>query len=294
MTKVSVIIPTYNRFSCLLNAIKSVKNQTYKNIEIIVVNDCSTEQNYSEFNFYIKQEFGENCYAKHINLPRNTREIYAGCSSEKTRNISFIDIDSKQITFNGHDFYIINLPINSRQIFGKVAGGGNARNIGMKLATGDYIAFLDDDDYFLPTKIEKQLFAMKESNCLLSCTETYCGKGLYNANLLGQYDICHYKGINWENLKKKFRKKRRLLLLNNMYKENINIWGKDAVNTHNCCTCSSMIIKKDLVNKAGNFPILKFAEDWAYWKKLINHSNIVFLREPLTYRDINHGKYKQG
>ena len=35
MEKVSVIIPTYNRFKYLLNAIKSVQEQTYKNIEII-------------------------------------------------------------------------------------------------------------------------------------------------------------------------------------------------------------------------------------------------------------------
>ena len=42
MDKVSVIIPTYNRFHFLLNTITSVKEQTYKNIEIIVINDCST------------------------------------------------------------------------------------------------------------------------------------------------------------------------------------------------------------------------------------------------------------
>jgi len=38
MDKVSVIIPSYNRFTFLLNTIESIKNQTYKNIEIIVSN----------------------------------------------------------------------------------------------------------------------------------------------------------------------------------------------------------------------------------------------------------------
>ena len=38
---ISVIIPTYNRFEYLTNAIDSVQNQTYKNFEIIVVNDES-------------------------------------------------------------------------------------------------------------------------------------------------------------------------------------------------------------------------------------------------------------
>ena len=45
---VSVIIPSYNRFQYLLNAVNSVKNQTYKNYEIIVVNDESSQKEYYE------------------------------------------------------------------------------------------------------------------------------------------------------------------------------------------------------------------------------------------------------
>lgn len=45
---VSVIIPSYNRFEYLLNAVNSVKNQTYKNYEIIVVNDESSQKEYYE------------------------------------------------------------------------------------------------------------------------------------------------------------------------------------------------------------------------------------------------------
>jgi glycosyltransferase involved in cell wall biosynthesis len=51
MDKVSVIIPTYNRFKYLLNAIKTVKEQTYSNIEIIVVNDSSLEREYYEYDW---------------------------------------------------------------------------------------------------------------------------------------------------------------------------------------------------------------------------------------------------
>ena len=51
MDKVSVIIPTFNRFRYLLNTIKSVKEQTYKNIEIIVINDKSTQKEYYDYDW---------------------------------------------------------------------------------------------------------------------------------------------------------------------------------------------------------------------------------------------------
>ena len=44
MEKVSVIVPTFNRFKYLLNTISSIKQQTYTNLEIIVVNDCSNDK----------------------------------------------------------------------------------------------------------------------------------------------------------------------------------------------------------------------------------------------------------
>lgn len=49
-------------------------------------------------------------------------------------------------------------------------GGALSRNKGIELATGDYITFLDDDDEYLPQKIEKQLEFMKEFNYDMSFT----------------------------------------------------------------------------------------------------------------------------
>ena len=49
--KVSIIIPTYNRFQYLLNAVESAINQTYKNKEIIIVNDGSSQQEYYTHKF---------------------------------------------------------------------------------------------------------------------------------------------------------------------------------------------------------------------------------------------------
>lgn len=68
MDTISVIIPTYNRFKFLLNTIKSVTEQTYPNIEIIVVNDCSTEKEYYEYDWVGNQ-------IKIISLDQNSRHI---------------------------------------------------------------------------------------------------------------------------------------------------------------------------------------------------------------------------
>ena len=155
----------------------------------------------------------------------------------------------------------------------------------MMLTSGSYIAFLDDDDYFLPTKIEKQINSMKNTNCSISCTDAYGGNGQYDLN--SQYNVYLYKGIHWDSLINIYRD--RIQLFESMYKNDINIWGGEELHIHNCCVCSSIVIKKDLINQAGYFPIKSYGEDWEYWKELIKYSKCVFLREPLTYLDQNHG-----
>ena len=79
MEKVSVIIPTYNRFKYLLNTIKSVKEQTYQNIELIVINDCSKEKEYYEYNW---EENGINI----IHLEKNTKQIFGYACAGYVRN----------------------------------------------------------------------------------------------------------------------------------------------------------------------------------------------------------------
>jgi glycosyltransferase involved in cell wall biosynthesis len=93
--KVSVIIPTYNRFKYLLNTIKSVKEQDYNNLEIIVVNDCSTEKEYYEHKFdqnikviHLKEnskvKFGYACagYVRNIGILQSTGEYVAFCDDD--------------------------------------------------------------------------------------------------------------------------------------------------------------------------------------------------------------------
>ena len=96
MEKVSVIIPTFNRFKYLLNTIESVKKQTYNNLEIIVVNDKSTEKEYYNYdwgtnnitiihlNENSKQNFGYACagYVRNKGIEISTGQYIAFCDDD--------------------------------------------------------------------------------------------------------------------------------------------------------------------------------------------------------------------
>jgi glycosyltransferase involved in cell wall biosynthesis len=104
---VSVVIPTYNRAHLVSRAIQSVLDQTYRDFELIIVDDGSTD---------------------------NTEEVVRAF----------------------HDARIIYLKQPSNR------GVSAARNAGIKAAQGNYIAFQDSDDEWLPQKLEKQMALFKE------------------------------------------------------------------------------------------------------------------------------------
>ena len=79
MDKVSVIIPTYNRFKYLLNTIKSVKEQTYPNIEIIVVNDKSIQKEYYDYDWNSNN-------IKIIHLEKNSKDRFGYACAGYVRN----------------------------------------------------------------------------------------------------------------------------------------------------------------------------------------------------------------
>ena len=96
MDIVSVIIPTFNRFKYLLNTIKSVKEQTYNNIEIIVVNDCSTEKEYYEYNW-------EKNNINIIHLETNSKNLFGFACAAYVRNKGIERANGKYIGFCDDD-----------------------------------------------------------------------------------------------------------------------------------------------------------------------------------------------
>ena len=107
MPKVSVIIPTYNRSQLIAEAVNSVLNQTEGDLEVIVVDDGSTD------------------------------DTHAVIEAIKDVRIKY--------------FYKPN------------GGPASARNLGLAKATGEYIAFLDSDDYWPEDYLERMIKSLAEN-----------------------------------------------------------------------------------------------------------------------------------
>lgn len=117
--KVSVIIPVFNGEQFLDRCLSSITNQSYKDIEIIVINDGSTD---------------------------NTKAICKNYSQNDQR-IKVIHKDNE--------------------------GVSTARNIGLDIATGDYIYFADADDYVLQDSIENFINKAMTSSAEIIVAEYY-------------------------------------------------------------------------------------------------------------------------
>ena len=112
--KISVIVPVFNREKYIKKCIESIINQTYKNIEIIFINDGSTDESLSIIQKY--------------------------------------QISDDRINI-----------INQSN-----SGVSAARNNGIKNSTGDYIMFVDSDDYVDSGMINKCVESLKNADILIS------------------------------------------------------------------------------------------------------------------------------
>ncbi|MGN0278118.1 MAG: glycosyltransferase family 2 protein [Lachnospiraceae bacterium] len=112
---VSIIVPVYNAAPYIAKTIEMVRQQTYDNWELILVNDDSKDDSLQEID--------------------KALAVYENCPGKGT-------------------IRVINKECNE--------GAAKARNTGLSVATGRYIAFLDADDVWLPDKLSKELAFMEE------------------------------------------------------------------------------------------------------------------------------------
>jgi len=207
---VSVIIPTYNGSRFIRETIQSVLDQTYNNLEIMVVDDGSTD----DTSLIVKS------------------------------------ITDQRITY----------------IQQKNAGVSPARNHGITVSKGDYIAFLDHDDVWLPCKLEKQL-SLFEQNPKVALI--YSDAFIINENnfIMGKYSH-----------KIKFFRGR-------IFKE---LFSSCFI------TILTVVIKKSVFLEVGPFLPYKICEDYDLLLKCAAKYPIDYIDEPLAKYRVHGSNYSKN
>lgn len=199
-SRVSIIIPCYNAEKHIEKCIKSIINQTYKNIEIIAIDDGSQD---------------------------NTLEIL-NKFKEKDKRINVI---SKKNT-----------------------GVSDTRNIGIEKSTGNYIMFVDADDFLEEDAVEK----------------------LYNTIINNKVNIV--RGMYRRISEKRISDENDILKYNNANNYEII---KSILNGDILCYVWLLMIKKEILQKYNiKFDKnLKIMEDTLFYINIIEKENIYFLNE---------------
>ncbi len=120
MPKISVIVPVYNVEMYLQKCLDSLVAQTWKDTEIILIDDGSTDGSST--------------------IVKTMQERYPD-------NIQYVRTENH--------------------------GQSHARNVGMEMATGEYIAFVDSDDYVEPTMLEQMVNPLKDFPYEVVCCSTW-------------------------------------------------------------------------------------------------------------------------
>lgn len=188
---VSIIIPTYKRSHMLERAIDSALNQTYKNIEIVVVDDNAPLSDSREKTKLVMQKYNNK------------------------KNILYYEMKSN-------------------------SGGAVARNKGVQISNGEYICFLDDDDEYLPRKIELQVGKFSNSNIPLSVVG-------------GHADIVNEDG--------KLIRTERISIKGDVYKRQLR---------KNTCSNAVAMIKRNIFDSVGGFEKIPSSQEHLLFIKLFS------------------------
>ena len=199
----SVIIPLFNKAPYIKKALDSVIEQTFKDFELVVVDDGSSD---------------ESCVV--------AKDSLEGSS------------------------------LNYQLIHQENSGVSTARNNGVMASHGDYICFLDADDWWAPTFLERIDLLIRE----------YPDAGIYGTN--------YYYVKNG----------RQRISITNVETGVIDYCKVYAESLIMPLTSISVSIKRSVFNEFGGFQSkLKLGEDFDLWVKIALKHKVVFLAEPLAF-----------
>jgi len=204
MPIISVVIPSYNAASYIGRAVSSALAQTCRDIEVIVVDDGSTD---------------------------DTAQVVGGCADHRVCYL--------------------------RQAHGERS---TARNTGIGASSGDYVAFLDADDWWRPEKLERQL-ALFDRNPALGAVHCWL-------QLVGPTD-----------------KPLRVLRGGHTASDPNGAFVFDQLLLGNIGgPGSSLMVSRELIKTIGGFkPGIAYGEDWDFCLRVAHQSQIGFAPEPLVF-----------
>lgn len=233
MPKVSVIIPAYNCESFIGRAVQSVLDQHHRDLEVIVINDGSTD---------------------------NTLQALA----------PFLD----RICL----------------LQQKNAGVAAARNTGLRVAGGDLVAFLDADDWWVPSRLSVQLATLKhfpEAGMVFSdfAVADSTGACLMPRGIRWKYaSIRNEHSAPWHKI----------------FSNSITVhWDGSEIGRHqavayqgriaqwlfcgNFINTCSVLLRREVIERLGEFDqTLDTEEDYDYWLRVANEWPLVYVDAPLT------------
>lgn len=221
--KVSVIVPVYNTEKYLEKCLESIVNQTYKDIEIIIINDGSTDNSSKIINKYV----------------------------DKYSNIVY-----KEITNHGQ---------------------GYARNLGIKLSSGDYIMFLDSDDYVDVDIISKMINKIGTCDVVVCDIYKVIGNELVNFKNYYNYfkDNINLMLSHPGPVAKLYKKEviKNVSFLENVYYEDLSFTPVISLNVNKVCYineylyyyvihANSTMLKKEFNEKINSiFKVMDYLKD---------------------------------
>lgn len=214
--KVSVIVPVYNAEPFLDACLEHLLEQTYSNMEVILVDSCSTDA---------------------------SLEV---CKTYESRY---------------ENVKVAALPEN--------LGPGAARNMGLELATGEYVCFCDADDYFHTDAVEKLLGVLKKTDADYVVADMYAER------------ISARLGLPWENgtvfTGRQIREQMIPLYIGNRSDndKSLPVWGSVVK-----CIFKLQVIRQNQLR----FPDeLRFAEDLVFTLRYLSCANKAAVLDEVVY-----------
>lgn len=226
---ISIIIPCHNGKKYIKKSIKSCLNQSVDK-EVILIDDASTDDGIAYIKDYLHEKYV--CEDTEDGLIVKTTK-----HSNKGKDICKITIIRKE----------------------EHIGVAAARNLGINACKGEYVAFLDVDDWWENDKLKKQLKVLVEGDYSLCSTDRamFSEDGLYQNKVIKSPKLITYKSLNKSN------------------------W----------INCSSVLISKDKVIDIP-FEDGDFHEDYLLWLKIVKKYGTAYnICEPLLdYRNYRESK----